>query len=473
MNAFRKGISQIRSPKVLLVNPPYQRLRGMLSPELPLGILYIASLLRKQGIEARVLNLEEGSDGEELKCGYVNAFKSYYHYLENKDNYYHPAWKEYIRCLGEYQPDIIGFSVMTPSYSLALNMASLSKKYCEALVVFGGPHPTLCPEEVASKSDVDVVIVGEGEIAFLELVRRFQHGSKEFLYKVPSAFFADNGRVITNALQPLIEDLDSLPYPDYESLVRPDISALQDRFGIAISRGCPYRCSFCVDHLIWRKRTRFRSHAGVIGEIKFLSERHNLKRLFFQQDSFLNKPELAKSVSSGILKAGIHITWWCAARVNQIDEDLIKTLKESGLTAVALGIESGSQRILDIMNKKTTISMIEHSVNILKKNGINAIAFFMIGLPDETEDDIKKTISLMKELPLDFMALSVFTPLPKSVLFDRCIELGLINQETDWSKFDYQSPENYFSAFIKKERFRELLEECSALVDTLNLERSS
>jgi radical SAM superfamily enzyme YgiQ (UPF0313 family) len=196
--------------------------------------------------------------------------------------------------------------------------------------------------------------------------------------------------------------------------------------------------------------------------------KYDLGNLFFQQDSFLNKPELARSVSADLVRAGVRIPWWCAARVDQIHQELVLTLKESGLVAVILGIESGSQRVLDIMNKKITISQIDRSVAVLKENGIKAYAFFMIGVPDETEDDILHTMSLMKRLPLDFMSLSVFTPLPKSVLFYRCVELGLIDQKPDWDKFDYQSPENYFSAAIERERFKALLEKCSALVDEMN-----
>jgi radical SAM superfamily enzyme YgiQ (UPF0313 family) len=457
-----------RTTRVLLVNPPYQRLRGMSSPELPLGLLYIAAVLRKNGIEAKVLNLEEASKGEDLKSGYLNAFKSYYNYVQNRDNEAHPAWQEYREFMDVYQPDIIGFSVMTPSYALALSMARFTKKLSDAFIVFGGPHPTLCPEDAAKDTAVDAVIVGEGETAFLQLAKLFEHGPKDFLHNVPSAVFRGNDGIVSTALQPLIENLDALPYPDYESLVRPAPSELQNRYSVIVSRGCPYRCAFCVDHLIWRKRTRFRTHEHVTDEIKYLYGKYDLGNLFFQQDSFLNKPELARAVSADLVRARIRIPWWCAARVDQIHQELLRTLKESGLAAVILGIESGSQRILDIMNKKISIPQIERSVALLKENGIKAYAFFMIGVPDETEDDILQTMSLMKRLPLDFMSLSVFTPLPQSVLFYRCVELGLIDQKPDWDKFDYQSPENYFSAAIERERFKALLEQCSALVDEMN-----
>lgn len=459
------------SPRVLLVNPPYQRLRGMLSQELPLGLLYIASVLRESGFETRVLNSEEGTSVEDLKSGYVNAFASYSRYVENRDDHNHPAWKEYARLLNDYRPDIVGFSVMTPSYSLALGMARLAKRQSGAFVVFGGPHPTLCPEDVSAQSAVDAVIVGEGEGAFLRLVKSFDRASRNFLREVPSAVFFNDGSMIRTPLEPLERDLDTLPYPDYDSLVRPEPGALKDRFGVVVSRGCPYRCTFCVDHLLWRDRTRFRTHSNVLAEIRLLYERYGMTNLFFQQDSFLNRREMALSVASGMTEAGLNVPWWCAARVDQIDEDLIRSLKRSGLTSIVLGIESGSQRILDIMNKKITLSMVERAVEVLKENGIKALAFFMIGIPDETEDDVMRTMAFMKKLPVDFISLSVFTPLPRSVLFDRCVELGLVSPETDWSGFDYQSPENYFCPSIRRERFAELVQTCSALVDSLNAER--
>ncbi len=465
---LKKIISRKKPSKILLVHPPYQRLRGMLASELPVGLLYVSSVLRKNGFEAKVLNLEEQAPGEELKLGYVNAFKSFHNYIENRENHDHPAWKEYRDFINTYRPDIIGFSVMTPSYALALSMARVAKKNDNPFIVFGGAHPTLCPEEVASDPCVDAVIAGEGEMAFLELVRNFQKTPRKFIHKVPSVVYAENGKIINNPLQPLVKDLDTLPYPDYESLVRPEPSALGDRFGFVISRGCPYRCGFCVDHLLWRKRTRYRTHSAVVDEIKFLSEHYNLGTFFFQQDSFLNRRELAKSISSGIIKLGLDTPWWCAARIDQIEEDLLKILKEAGLHSLILGIESGSQHILGSMNKKITLSQIEHSVNLIKKHGIRACAFFMIGLPDETEDDIQKTVAFMKRLPLDFVSLSVFTPFPGSALFKRCAELGLINKDTDWSKLDFQSPENHFCLAINKERFSEIVEEVSQLVDDLN-----
>lgn len=457
-----------KRPKILLVNPPYQRLRGMRSAELPLGIIYIATTLHKNGFDVKVLNLEEENPGEELKDGYVNAFESYSSYMENKENYAHPAWQEFSSYLADYQPDIVGFSVMTPIYTLALSMARFTKNACDALVVFGGPHPTLCPEEVALAGPVDVAMVGEGEEAFLTLATRFEPGQKKYLSKVPSAVFADNGNIVATPLQPLVPDLDRLPMPNYDLLVKPEPSALRDRFGVIVSRGCPYRCSFCVDNFMWRGQTRFRSLDNILSEIRMLADRHQLRNLFFQQDSFLNKPDLALGVANGIRDAGHDISWWCAARVDQICEETLPALKRSGLSSIVLGIESGSEKTLKSMNKKITIAQIKRAVASIKKHGIGCYAFFMIGLPDETEEDVRMTLSFMKELQLDFISLSVFTPLPRSPLFDRCVELGLITRQLDWDLFDYQSPENYFSAAISQPRFTHLLEEATHLVDELN-----
>ncbi len=468
MQLLKKLWFNKKRPKILLVNPPYQRLRGMRSAELPMGIIYIASNLHACGFEVKVLNLEEETPGEELKDGYVNAFESYSTYTRNKENHAHPAWREFEDCLNAFEPDIVGFSVMTPIYSLALSMARFTKKTLDSLVVFGGAHPTLCPEEAAAAEPVDAVIVGEGEEAFLTLATEFEKGKKKFLSKVPSAVYDDGGTIVTNPLNPLITDLDSLPMPDYDLLVKPNPSELRDRFGVIISRGCPYRCSFCVDHFMWRGKTRFRSLDGILTEIRTLADRYQLRNLFFQQDSFLNKPDLSLAVAEGIRDTGRDIGWWCAARVDQIHEQSLPLLKESGLHAVILGIESGSPRTLASMNKKIGIPQIKRAVDLVRKHGIKCYAFFMMGLPDETEEDVRMTLSFMEELGLDYYSLSVFTPLPRSPLFDRCVELGLVTKEIDWDLFDYQSPENYFSGAIAQPRFNELLQEATRLVDKLN-----
>lgn len=459
---------QKRSPRILLVNPPYQRLRGMISSELPLGLLYLAATMRKSGFETVVLNLEEEGPGEGLKLGYANAFETYDFYVKNKSSYNHPAWKEYIDFLGSYRPDVVGFSVMTPYVSLSLDMARIAKEQLGAFVVFGGPHPTLCPDDMASRAPVDAVVVGEGEMAFLQLIQGLEQGSADFLGKVPSVVFRGENGIVTTPQQPLIPDLDSLPYPDYSALVRPTTAALSHRFGVAVSRGCPYRCTFCVNHLIWRERTRFRSDSAVVEEIRHLYNNLGLKTLFIQQDSFLNKPSLARAITAAIKESGMDFQWWCLARSEQIKGDIVAEMKATGLNSIVLGIESGSQRILDMMRKKITIPEIERSVAILKEHGIRTCAFFMVGIPDETEEDIQQTIDLMKRLPLDFVSISVFTPLPGSILFNRTVELGMMDRNPDWDRFDYQSPENYFCPNIKRERFSELLTDLSHLADEIN-----
>ncbi|MBF0233088.1 MAG: radical SAM protein [Desulfamplus sp.] len=465
---FKKSLP----PKILLINPPYQRLRNMLSEQMPMGLLYLAGTLNKNGFETKVLNLEEPEIGESLQSGYVNSFENYYTYLENKNNHDHPAWKELKNYLTAYQPDIVGFSVMTPYYSLALDMASFVRKQIKALIVFGGPHPTICPEQVAQNECVDVVVVGEGEKVLLELAKNFTPHNRNFLYKIPSLFFFDQERINHTQLIPLQSNLDVLPPPDYNALVKPEPSSLADRFGVITGRGCPYRCNFCIDNLLWRGKSRFRSAESIVMEIKTLVSEFGLRTLFFQQDSFLNKKNLAISVAKKIIDEKLGLQWWCAARVDQIDHESIQIFKESGLTNIILGIESGNQKVLEMMNKKITIAQIEKAVKILKTNGIYASAFFMIGLPDETESQIRETMLFMQKLQLDFVSLSVFTPFPGSPLFTRCEELNLIDKNVDWSMFDYQSPENYFCGQIARERFKELVQEASALADQLNRKKT-
>lgn len=470
-NLLKKRISRssTKNIKTLLVNPPYQRLRGILSYQLPMGLLYLSAVLKNQGFDVMVFNGENATSEETLQEGYIAAFDNFPIYKENLHNYSHPAWKDYISTLVSYNPDIVGFSAMTPSYPLSLIMAKETKKHLpESIIVMGGPHPTLCLEDVTREKVVDWVIPGEAEETLLEFVSNIDRGRDRANYELNGIAYSKNGNFVKNPGRPLITDLDNLPIPAYETLKGHDLTLQNDRFGIIVSRGCPYRCNFCVDHLIWRNSSRFRKADGVLRELYFLKNKYNLGSFIFQQDSFLNKKRLAEEICTGIIKNKLDISFACAARIDQIDANIVEILKKAGLTSIILGIESGSQKMLDYMGKKITINQVERSVQIIKNAGIKVAAFFMIGLPDETEEDILATIKFIKELPLDLRSLSVFTPLPGSNLYFRAMELGMLPEKIDWGNFDYQSPENYFSKNIKKERFKELLYSASQLVDSLN-----
>jgi anaerobic magnesium-protoporphyrin IX monomethyl ester cyclase len=454
--------------KILLVSPPYQRLRGMASNELPLGLLYLAAALGDLDAEVKVLNLEEAGEGEHLLSGYVNAFNRHRSYLDGLHDLAHPAWVEYLEVLESFQPEMIGFSVMTPSYPLALQMAREARARTGSFILFGGPHATLCPGEVAAEPSVDAVMIGEGEIALKALVNALRSPSGPDLRSVPSLAYRDGERVHFTPLEPLVPDLDALPFPEYRSLHRPGPAHLASRFGVVTGRGCPYRCTFCVDHRLWRDSSRFRSPENVLEEIAFLRADFGMERLFFQQDSFLNNRQTARAIARGMVDRGLAVPWWCAARIDQIEEELLTELKDSGLDAIILGIESGSPRILEIMGKRITPEDTARAVHLIKKHGIRALGFFMAGIPDETEEDLRMTMDLIRRLPLDYASLSVFTPLPGSILFQRCRELGLLQEKVDWSRFDYQSPENRFCANIEPARFSELVREASELVDRVN-----
>ena len=458
-----------RNPKILLVNPPYQRLRGMLSYELPIGLLYLSAVLKNRGFDVLVFNGENGKSAENLENGYIAALDNFSVYKNNVHDYSHPAWKDYINALNSYAPDIIGFSAMTPSYPLSLMMAKETKKHLpESVIIMGGPHPTLCCEDVAEEDVVDWVFIGEAEETLVEFISNIDGERDNANYELAGLAYSLNGGVVKNQEKPFIKALDSLPFPAYDTLIGHDLSVQNDRFGLITSRGCPYRCNFCVDHLLWRNTSRFRKAEGVLEELFFLKKKYNLNSFIFQQDSFLNKKRLAEEVCAGIVGNKLNISFSCAARIDQIDANIVEILKDAGLIFIMLGIESGSQQMLDYMGKKITINQVRKSVQILKNAGIRIGAFFMVGLPDETERDMLATIQLIEELPLDFRSISVFTPLPGSNLYYRGIESGSISEKIDWRNFDYQSPENYFSRNIKRKRFNELLYITFQLVDSLN-----
>lgn len=463
------------SLKVLLISPPFQRLKGIKNLYFPLGLGYLAAVLSMEGYDARIYNGEIPADGEcsALTSNTFSLLETHQKFIEALKSDDHHVWKEINEVLESYQPDVIGLSVMTPFYGSAKKITSICKRHNpKCVVVWGGVHPTIQPQEVLeTEKEVDVLVRGEGEITLMELVQALDKGDGDFK-RINGLSFRHNGQIIHNESRELIKDIDELPIPARDVLINGDnlnsydsLMLFKDLMG---SRGCPYNCAYCSSCQFWGRKVRARSVGSIINEIKYLKDNFNVSNLFFWDDSFTLKRKWAIELCEAMISQKFKISWWCNTRADLINADILKMMKKAGCLSVSIGVESGSENTLSYLNRRLTVEDIRKASDMLARIGIQWDAYFMIGFPKETVDDIQKTKDLIKSLSAERATLSIFTPYPGTYLFNLCNELGLIPEKPDWTNFSHQSPENHFVKNISKEDFQKIVEETAEETDRRN-----
>lgn len=324
--------------------------------------------------------------------------------------------------------DIYAVGATTPQVPIA---AKVSRKVKElnpdALAIIGGIHATVLPEEMLLTSDFDVAVIGEGEETVLEIAENMP------LESIKGIAYKKDGEVFMNERRPLIEDLDSIPYPAYHlvNLLEYAPAGYKMTGSVITSRGCPFNCIFCAQKEITKKRVRYRSIENVIDELRFLKEKYGLDTFCFEDETFTVSRKRLVNLCKEIKKLDIHFK--CQARADRVDYELLRLLKECGCFEIGFGIESGSQRILDIIGKGTTVEQNRKAILEAKRAGMRTMAFLMVGSPTEDDDSIEATIKFLDEVQPDACSVGMFTPYPGTDV--------------------YINPEKYNFSFIKPEDY--------------------
>ena len=396
---------------------------------------------------------KEFATQEPLNLGYIAAFLEQ-HDLEVKI-FDQLAGQNVYQEIEKFGPDIVGITGTTPVITEAYKIADFCRRN-NILTVMGGVHVSVLPDEALKHADI--VVKGEGELAMLKIIKE---GVR-------------SGIVST----PYIKDLDEIPAPARHLMQTDFYLSTKDRIqesylyfaplhsrvaSIIASRGCPYNCIFC--HNTWRGMPyRFHSPERVISEIKSLIKDYNINALFFIDDNlFVNKPWL-KEICQRIIDEKINIVWGCNARVDNLDLDVLKIAKTAGCRQLTFGFESGSQRILDILNKKTTVEQNVQAVKICKMLGVLSTGTFIIGNPTETIEDIRLTQQFIRENDIDNYGVCLATPYPGTVLWDWCQKKGLIPNNLKWDDFNFRAlPIRVCESISEKELLR-LYEETAYLI---------
>ena len=333
------------------------------------------------------------------------------------------------RSVCEFRPDLVALSLTSGFFEFGCAVAKQVKERYSLPVLLGGVHPTLCPEESIAADGVFAICVGEGEYPTLELCDALAAGRDPT--KIANLWVRRDGTVHRNEMRPLITDLDSLPFPDRDIFPVEELLKTLPEAEFMGSRGCPYLCAYCVNHALIElykgkgPYVRYRSVDNLLVEVAQVIARYPAIRLLgFHDDTFtLNEKWLGEF--SEKYAARFPLKFWCNSTAGMINEKTVAMLKEAGCYEVRIGLESGNDHIrMDVLRKKVARGEIINAFRLIRKAGMDAYAFNMIGLPGETPATIEDTIRLNRIVRPRVVFCSVFQPYPGTQLHELCIEKG-------------------------------------------------
>ena len=378
--------------KVLLIQPNYRRIyayakKKEITPIFPpLGLAYIAAVLKKNNVEVKILE--------------ANALDLTHSQIEKE--------------IENYSPNIVGITSTTSLIEEAHELARLCKK--EIKVIIGGIHASSMPQETLEKFErFDYLVRGEGEFAMLEFVLG------ENISKIKGLSYRKNGKIVHNTERELNEKLDELPFPARELLPMDKYfsagSKQKPSDYILSSRGCPYQCLFCADHLVHGRKFRFRSPESIIAEVEEIYKRC-ARDWDFVDDNFTLFIDRVEKFCNLMIEKGLNkkMSWRCSngIRVDRINPELLRKMKNAGCYMVSLGIESGNEEILKKMKKSIDLEKVRTAVKWCKEAGIETRGLFMFGNFGEDEKTMKDTINFAKSLDLDTATFHITIPFPNT-----------------------------------------------------------
>lgn len=333
----------------------------------------------------------------------------------------------------KYSPDLIGFSCTTNMRKWAVSLAKEIKKRFSIPIILGGPHATYYPE-IIENDCIDIICIGEGEYAILELLNNMK--KKKDITKIQNLWIKKDKQIFKNSLRPLVQNLDELPLPDrglyYDKY--PFIKNLTMKRFIS-GRGCPYRCTFCHNPLLKRlylgkgKFIRKKSVERIIKEIEEVKKKYPLKTIHFSDDTFcIDKGWLIRFLE--IYKVKINLPFTCNVRIDLIDEGLVKKMKGANCYAITFGLETGNQKLRNVVIKKQVPNKtIIKNCRILKKAGIKILTTSMLALPGETLKNAFETIELNRKAGVDFSRINIFEAFPKLEIIEYAKQIGCLSKD--------------------------------------------
>lgn len=382
--------------KELLVIPPLP----------PTDLMYLAAISEVCGYEAKIKDYSQGRD--------------------------------FFNDLLEYAPDYLVANIAMPTYKSDMETLAKAKGLLPSvkIIVKGAPFLTYNTNVTYENPFIDYVIMGEAEYTLRDILQGVPN--EEIL---GICYTDDNMQAVKNEPRPFIENLDELPFParhlvNNSIYRRPDNNKVQAV--IKVSRGCPYHCFFCLATPISGVNVRKRSAENIVAEIKECVDKYNITNFIFWSDIFNIDRNWTIDLCKKIIESGLKITWSSNTRANTMDDEMASWMYKAGCRLCSIGVESGSQMILDNIGKKITLDDIRKTVKILKKNKIKIYNYFVIGLPWETEETVEETVRFAIELDSNFISFYTANPLPGTKYFAYAMINHLISEELDFTNSYYE-----------------------------------
>lgn len=394
------------SRKVFFVVPPgnvtmnYGRLYAA-ATELPwLGMAYVVGAVRAVGHAVHLVDYE----------------------AERLD------WTRLEQDIREVKPDVIAMATFINNMDRCFRVADIAKAVDPSIkVLLGGPNATIFPQQAISHPTVDYVAGSESEISVCNLLNALDDPAT--LAQVSGAWWKQEGEVVQNQRQPLIDDLDSLPAPalDLYPMERyyPAVHIWGKRVANYVtSRGCPHRCTFCEAKMTFGRTFRYHSPDRVVQDLNALNDQFGFDSFQFYDDIFTTNRDRVVQLCEKMLKNDRKYRWMCYTRTDRIDPELCRLMKEAGCYLLVFGCESGSQKLLDSIKKDLSVEQNREGIEIAYESGLRSLSSFMLGLPGETPEMTQETIDFAVNSKLNYAVFPIFEPYPGTEIWNDCLESG-------------------------------------------------
>lgn len=357
-------------------------------------------------------------------------------------------------------PDVIGITATTPSFQRAMEIVNaVNATAADVKIVMGGTHATFMPEE-ALDAGVDIVVRGEGEATFRELIEG------RALENVNGISWMDGTKIVHNPDRELIEDLDSIPFPAHEYFH----TDKYDIMSMATSRGCPYSCTYCSAARFWRRKVRYRSPENVLEELKLIKEL-GFDLVKFMDSTFTLDKRRAIEICKLMGEEGLDIKWSCETRADALNDELLKALSEAGCTLICIGVDSACNEVLSRNKRRIDALTMKNAFEKIKKYGLRTRAYITFGLPGETGKSVEETVKFLDEIKPDQILLSLATAYPGTELWGG----PYVDVHENWiSKFHGHGTggELYLPEGITKKEYMRLADYVWSEVKRINRARS-